>query len=395
MDDKLSIFVHRASECLTDHNPHGDGLICFSILDGLARRGHRIFAFANTAPIQDPHPLLTVHTERYRTPANALVNWEYSWRADRWFSKLASKEKIDIVWRMHPYGFGCPRPPRTQGRPLVVGPLFQDWPADITKPKSSGQPRLGVGLLSLVAPHAERGWKRTLNSASLLISATDGYASALQEELPASNIATIPVIVDVPNASDLVKNRKQGIQHGLSLIFVANLAAHKNPLVFCQIVEALTGAGIAVNGTVIGDGPERKNLDEYVQARGLNAAIQFLGKLPNAEVFRHLAQADLLVSTSVGEPYGRGIAEAMSVGTPCICHRSGGPADFIEHGGDGLLVESLSPECYSQILRSVHDNPGVWESLSLNALRKAENWSSKAVLDRLEEILLRLTGKGE
>ena len=69
----LTIFVHRASECLTDHESHGDGLICFSLLSGLAERGHQIFAYTNTAPIRQCSPNLHVKTITSEYQRNALT----------------------------------------------------------------------------------------------------------------------------------------------------------------------------------------------------------------------------------------------------------------------------------------------------------------------------------
>ena len=49
----LNIFVQRASECLTDYFPNGDGLICFSLLGELAKRGHKIFAYTNRDEVKN------------------------------------------------------------------------------------------------------------------------------------------------------------------------------------------------------------------------------------------------------------------------------------------------------------------------------------------------------
>ena len=68
----LTIFVHRASECLTDYESHGDGLICFSLLNGLAERGHEAYAFANTAPIRAASSRLHVKTITPEHRRNAL-----------------------------------------------------------------------------------------------------------------------------------------------------------------------------------------------------------------------------------------------------------------------------------------------------------------------------------
>src|SRR4051794_21660375 len=101
---KLSVFVHRASERLTDHDSHGDGLICFSLLNGLAARGHRVYAYTDHPAVARAHPNLIVAGRRHRSPFNSLAPWEHAWRAERWLGQLLRTGPIDLVWRMHPYG---------------------------------------------------------------------------------------------------------------------------------------------------------------------------------------------------------------------------------------------------------------------------------------------------
>jgi glycosyltransferase involved in cell wall biosynthesis len=108
--------------------------------------------------------------------------------------------------------------------------------------------------------------------------------------------------------------------------------------------------------------------------------------VPNAKVFDIVRNAEFLVSTSLGEPYGRGIVEAMSVGTPAICHRSGGPADFIEHGVNGLLVSAIDAEPYTAAIHQALAEQ-TWKRLSDGALASARRWRTDAVLDQLESHL--------
>ena len=390
MSKKLTIFVHHASECLTDHESHGDGLICFSLLNGLAERGHQIYAYADTAPIKTCNPNLHVKTGQHRVPANSLAPWEQAWRADRWLKELTREQPIDLVWRMHPYGVGCPAVPHTGGRPLVVGPLFYNWPEQPGGTPKSGRPRLGVGLQSIVSPIAARGWQRTLSQAALTLCATGPHTALVQEQYPGAEVMELPVIVEPPPSTEgrTARGKADGGGKRVALLFVANLVPNKNPMVFCETIQLLRASGIDAIGTLLGDGPEREPLESYCAQVGMKNAVGFLGKVPNSEVYQRLAEADYLVSASHGEPYGRGIAEAMSVGTPAVCHRSGGPADFIEDGGDGLLVSELTAAAYAERIEQALADPGAWKRLSQNAQRKAEKWRSEVVLDHLEAALL-------
>jgi glycosyltransferase involved in cell wall biosynthesis len=384
----LGIFVSYASGCLTDHEPHGDGLICFSLLNGLARRGHDVFAYTPHAAVRDCDPRLRVQARWHRSPADSLAGWEHHWRAGRWLRKILRTDRIDLTWRMHPYGEGCPEKPPTAGRPLVIGPLFRGWPAETPIPTGMGQPRLGFGIGKYLRPLARRGWERSMRSAGLILCATPGHVKEVQANYPGARVVLSPVIVEPP-PDDRPRDRWTG-QGPFRLLFVANLYPGKNAGVFCEIVGELRRKGLDARGTLIGDGAERMVVEELIAARGLGEYVRMLGKVPNVEVFGHLRSSHLLVSASVGEPYGRGIAEAMAVGTPAACHRSGGPSEFITPGTDGLLVGELSPAAFAEEIAPITADAARWEALSAGAARTAVGWRSEVVLGDLERALVEL-----
>jgi len=384
----LSIFVQSASDYLTDCESHGEGLICFSLLNGLAKRGHRIFAYTKRVAISRRYPNLEVNNGgHHRVPFDSLAPWEHSWKADRWLGNLSNSHQIDLVWRMPPYGGGCPTVPKTLGKPLVIGPLFYEWPhSNIYR----ARPRYGIGIQGLISPLAKQGWHNTLKAASLLIGCTPKQVDKLQNQYQQAQGLCLPVIVDPPCPESSLIRKPPDSSAMLRLVFVANLLPWKNPLIFCEAVKLLRDSGISVQGVFLGDGQERFNIETYIRLHELENIVLLKGKVPSHEVYQYLSEADILVSTSLGEPYGRSIVEAMSVGTPCICHNSGGPREIIEHEVDGLLVQDLNAKAFANSIASLRVNPQLWERLSQNAIRKAKNWRSEVVLSSLEESLLKL-----
>jgi glycosyltransferase involved in cell wall biosynthesis len=384
----MNIFVHRASECLTDYLPFGDGLIAYSLLAELAKRGHRIFAYTNRNGVEKCPEGLTIRARMHRVPANSLHPWEHSWRADRWLRELEREHTIDLVWRLQPYDIGCPTRPYTGGRPLVVGPLFYGWPCASMSPDDLAKPRFGVGIRPLTISLAKRGWARTLRDAALVICATEGLSRQTASRTR-GRVMTLPVIVDPP--AELVHDRPSPAPSAAPrLLFAANLHRNKHPLVFCQTILELRRLGLAATGTILGDGVMRGELETWCRENSLAEAIHFAGKVPNSEVYRRQTQADWLVSTSLGEPYGLSIIEAMSVGTVPICHRSGGPADFIDPEKTGLLVDALDGSVYAQAIAKIWTEPSAWKRLSDAAMDQARQWKPKVVVDQLVSAMEKL-----
>ena len=149
----LNIFVHSASECLTDHLPHGDGLICHALFRALLDRGHSIWATTKHHGVKDVHPNLTIVQITPSAPAHTLHSFEYNLRIDRQFRSWCSAGvRFDLAWRLHPYGVGCAICPAVGKLPLAIGPIYYDWPGG-RSPRS----RFGVTIRPLLAPMARLG----------------------------------------------------------------------------------------------------------------------------------------------------------------------------------------------------------------------------------------------
>src|SRR5204862_7357867 len=60
----LRVLVPSASALLTDHRPHGEGLIAWDVFSGLAARGHELVVCAREAALRSSPPFEVVETGR-------------------------------------------------------------------------------------------------------------------------------------------------------------------------------------------------------------------------------------------------------------------------------------------------------------------------------------------
>jgi glycosyltransferase involved in cell wall biosynthesis len=91
---------------------------------------------------------------------------------------------------------------------------------------------------------------------------------------------------------------------------------------------------------IIGDGPERKSLQEYVEHRGFRDCVTFLGKIPFEEVPYYLQAADIFGFASITETMGRATIEAIAAGLPVVAVNAPGTSTIIEHDREGLLTSN-------------------------------------------------------
>lgn len=116
---------------------------------------------------------------------------------------------------------------------------------------------------------------------------------------------------------------------GPVFLFAGSLIERKN-VVRLRDAFAAFGRGTLV---CVGDGPLRGELEGVPN-------VVLRGRVPHAEIPRHMAAADALVLPSTEEPLGQVVLEAMASGRSVVATTVGGPAEFVTPAA-GALVDPL------------------------------------------------------
>ena len=109
-----------------------------------------------------------------------------------------------------------------------------------------------------------------------------------------------------------------------------------------RLIAALPAWREAVPGTnlvIVGDGPERANLERLAHEVGVAEAVTFVGQVPHEWMPLYLRAADVFVLYSGYEGLPHVVLEAMAAGVPVVASRKGGIPEVIGDGVTGLLVE--------------------------------------------------------
>lgn len=113
---------------------------------------------------------------------------------------------------------------------------------------------------------------------------------------------------------------------------------------------------------IVGDGPERANLEKLIQKLGLHSRVQLTGRVPDVDSFYHHADIFVLASyyfKEEGDVEGLGIVflEAEQHGLPVIGTRSGGIPEALVEGESGLLVEERNIPALAKAIETLAMNP--------------------------------------
>lgn len=105
------------------------------------------------------------------------------------------------------------------------------------------------------------------------------------------------------------------------------------------VLEALAGLPTHVHHLVIGDGPERAELEAMTRRLGVSDRVHFAGRVAHAELPYWLACGDVFVQPSIGEEaFGISVVEAMACGLPVLASDNGGMRETVVSGETGWLL---------------------------------------------------------
>jgi glycosyltransferase involved in cell wall biosynthesis len=131
-------------------------------------------------------------------------------------------------------------------------------------------------------------------------------------------------------------------------------------------------------GLIIGDGPQRKQLEELAQKYSQDITILFLGY--QNDVYQYLSITDVFLFPSEHpEVLPMVLIEALSAGIPVICSNIPGNRDIISDGYNGFVIDD-SEDTYKHYLMKILDDRELSQKLSHNGHKTAHDKFDKKVV---------------
>jgi glycosyltransferase involved in cell wall biosynthesis len=168
------------------------------------------------------------------------------------------------------------------------------------------------------------------------------------------------------------------------VVFAGKLTAYKG-------VKYLVKAAKKIKGKVLilGDGPERKNLEKMVKEEKINN-VKFLGHLGSNTDFlvKFYSRANVFVAPSIwDEPLGLVILEAMACETPVVVTRKGGIPLAVKDGQNGLFIRPRNSNDIVEKVNLLLTNENLRNKMAKKARQIAEEkFSWEKIGKRFENI---------
>ncbi|MBX3285136.1 MAG: glycosyltransferase family 4 protein [Actinobacteria bacterium] len=151
------------------------------------------------------------------------------------------------------------------------------------------------------------------------------------------------------------------------------------------LVEAATRLDPAVQVVVVGEGPQRGELEQLVRRHGLEARVHLVGE--QADATDHQAAADVVVMCSVWEGFGLVVAEALALARPVVATAVGPVPEMVIDGETGRLVPPSDPEALAGAIADLLADPVRAAGLGrAGAKLVAPHFDTDALVRQVEEV---------
>ena len=231
------------------------------------------------------------------------------------------------------------------------------------------------------------------------------YKSADIVTVPSQKATNFPFLhqlrekmVVIPNGLELEKYRnrfsdqeRQAFRNALGiddhtgvLVAITRLSKEKNIEELISSFPGILQKHADVKMLLVGDGPDRSQLEKLAEKLNLQNSIIFSGRIPQENVWQYYAAGDIYVSASTFEVHSMSYLEAMTNGLPLLCRADESLVGVLEHEQNGFIWHSR--EEYVDYACRLLTDKGLREEMARSSCQRAENFSAEAFVSNMISI---------
>ncbi|MBK6609788.1 MAG: glycosyltransferase [Sphingobacteriales bacterium] len=143
-----------------------------------------------------------------------------------------------------------------------------------------------------------------------------------------------------------------------TILFAGRLVTQKDPLTFLKAIRILkeTKPDISFKVNILGDGPMRRQMENFVVKNHLSGCVTFHGWVNKATMLAHYQASSLQIISSIYEAMSIAALEALSCGLYLISTPVSGNNELIIPSMNGQLVPFKNPDAIASNLAHFYEN---------------------------------------
>lgn len=188
--------------------------------------------------------------------------------------------------------------------------------------------------------------------------------------------SSLPVNHSAEDVSRWASRKRLNRKDRCELLFVGASWERKGGAIAVETAALLNEGGIKTSLRVVGSKPQGE-VPEYVELLGFIDKSSESGMQRLVELFR---SADVFILPTGAEAAGIVFAEASSYGLPCVTYATGGVAEYVRDGVNGMCLNPADTAVrFAEEIRKMLGNPDEYEAYARRAFdeyRTRLNWDS-------------------
>jgi glycosyltransferase involved in cell wall biosynthesis len=254
------------------------------------------------------------------------------------------------------------RKARTATRVIITYHGFNEWRTGLLS-------FLGYASLPRLSEAAARTVAVSLGLRDTLVRR---WGAQREKTICIHNPVFFPVDAPVPTAADL--SARDDV-----ILAVGRFVTEKD---FTTLIRAFARLDRpSARLVILGKGPLQHTLDDEIARLGLGDRVSLPGY--SKEPWTHYAKARCFVSSSISEPFGNVVVEAMAYGLPVVATACDGPLEILENGRHGRIVPLGDAMQMANAIAATLDDPGD----PVARRRRAEQFSFAVRVPAYEQLI--------
>ena len=241
-----------------------------------------------------------------------------------------------------------------------------------------------------LTPDQIMNYRSDCNEIDSVVVVSNGCRDMLVNELdiPKEKTKVIPNMIDsfkiINLSQEYIPNYLS--DNKLNIISVGRLSKEKHFDDCIVSTKLLKENGIDFKWTIVGEGIERKKLEELINEYHLQDYVILLGKKNNP--YPYMCYADIYVHSSYVESQCLTILESMALGIPCVVADSLGPREYCQNNINCIYVNHEKNALFEGIKQMLKlKNTKELEIMKINAKKTSLTFNVKEIMQLFYNLL--------
>lgn len=201
----------------------------------------------------------------------------------------------------------------------------------------------------------------------------------------------VDVLYNTNETKQILEKKDEPVRKGVftdakvRLCGVGKLMPNKRFDMLLRIHKRLMEEGYSLQTCLLGDGPQRSELEKFVQENRLDGSVTFLGYQTNP--YQYVAGCDLFICASIAEGFSTAATEALIVGTAVCTVEVSGMKEMLGQNNEYGIVTESNEEALYQGIKSLLDDPALLAHYKMQAQLRGKTFSTENTVKAVQDML--------